>query len=88
MSATMTYGNAALRDEHPCQDRLRQQYATARQVWRDNRKVREIALVMGISERRYCDDYLALFPPLTWTSSSASPMPALDYDRAYREARP
>lgn len=73
---------------HEVQGRLLQRYQAARRVWRDNSDVQSAAALIGMSEREYCDRYIALFGPFQWVGSSANVPPPLDYDRAYREAKP
>jgi hypothetical protein len=78
------YGSVAMSP----QDRLRQRYRTARQVWRDNTDVQSAAALIGMTEREYCDRYIELFGPLFWTGTSANVPAPVDHARAYREAKP
>lgn len=47
-------------------------YRQARAAWAENPTVREMAVLIGMDEREYCDRLLATMPPATWTSSSTT----------------
>lgn len=70
------------------QDRLRQRYQTARQVWRDNSDVQSAAAMIGMTEREYCDRYIEVFGPMLGTCTTDTLPPPLDRERAYQEAKP
>lgn len=72
---------------HPAYHELARRYRVARNVWRDNPNVQRAAATIGMSEREYCDRYIAMYPALTWTSNSVlHPLSGLDCDTAFEDA--
>ena len=73
----------------PVFQELTARYRTALEAYREE-GVASTARAFAISEREYCDLFIALLcPPITWASSSTDSqgLTAEDYDAAHEEAR-
>lgn len=69
------------------QEELTRRYRVARMVWREMLGIRDAAATLNMSERDYCDAFVAAnFTGLTWTITSIHPEWAPDYDKAFEDA--
>lgn len=76
--------------------KLVREYREARKVWADNAELRSAAAALDMSEREYCDRYLAMFypPQSVWTTDGSlynapwRPLEQWARDKAFAEAAP